>query len=607
MKRTNRAIDKMRGNFRGLGNGIAQMTQNINVASAACAALSSSLLPLGAVAVGVGGALAASFTAAGVAVAGFGALSVSVLNDVFEASSDLEKINERIAKAQATGASQKQINKLYKERALIMGELSKEQKRAANALATFKSFWDSFAKSFEKPVVDIFVKSLSVLQRSLEALKPAFQAGMAGISQLMDGFSKYTEGKGFQTFVQWIASQAAPAIVAFGTVAGNVIIGLMNLFKAFTPLTGNVQSGLVGLSERFRQWSETVGKSQGFQSFINYVKSNSPALLQLLEQLGEFLIRLVTIMAPVGTAILDLATRFLTWVNNMMQAHPTITKLIIGFIQFGGVLALIVPKIMSVVNVFATFAPKVMNVAKVVGGAALRIGSAMFGMAGRALMAAGRMALSWVIAMGPVGWVIAVVVGLVALVIANWDTVKSWTIKTWNSIANKVKEAWNKLKQSAKEGMDRVVQAVKDGVAKVKSTVGQWVSAGKDLIMGLVNGIKSVAGRVVSAALSTVKSAINKAKAFLGIHSPAKMTIEMGQDFGAGFAIGIGDMIRQAQTAALTLANTSVQPVAATAAPGSRTTERAAQTTTVVINNYGRDLSGWDVANALRKKEWLDG
>ena len=48
-------------------------------------------------------------------------------------------------------------------------------------------------------------------------------------------------------------------------------------------------------------------------------------------------------------------------------------------------------------------------------------------MGAQSLLQAARMALAWVIAMGPVGWVIAAVVALAALIIANWDKIVAWT------------------------------------------------------------------------------------------------------------------------------------------------------------------------------------
>jgi phage-related minor tail protein len=117
-------------------------------------------------------------------------------------------------------------------------------------------------------------------------------------------------------------------------------------------------------------------------------------------------------------------------------------------------------------------------------------------MAGRAIIWAATMAAQWLIAMGPVGWVIATIVGLVALIIANWDTVVAWTGQAWDWV-------WQKI-QSA-------VGAVLTGVgwlAQVPVMVGGWfadmTNAAIDQAMSLVNWLVGLPGRM-SDALGSMK------------------------------------------------------------------------------------------------------
>ncbi|MCD0450762.1 phage tail tape measure protein [Actinocorallia sp. API 0066] len=61
-------------------------------------------------------------------------------------------------------------------------------------------------------------------------------------------------------------------------------------------------------------------------------------------------------------------------------------------------------------------------------------------------LAAGRVALAWLIAMGPAALVIAAVLALVALVALNWDKVKTYTGATWNWVTNKTAAAWEAIR-----------------------------------------------------------------------------------------------------------------------------------------------------------------
>lgn len=61
----------------------------------------------------------------------------------------------------------------------------------------------------------------------------------------------------------------------------------------------------------------------------------------------------------------------------------------------------------------------------------------------QALVAGARIAASWLMAMGPIGAIVAVVAGVVALIIANWDTVKKWLTDFWNGVVAAAQGAWN--------------------------------------------------------------------------------------------------------------------------------------------------------------------
>lgn len=67
------------------------------------------------------------------------------------------------------------------------------------------------------------------------------------------------------------------------------------------------------------------------------------------------------------------------------------------------------------------------------------------------------------------------------------------------------------------------------------------VSVGTQMIQGLINGIKSMAGAVVSAAKGVVDGAISGAKNLLGIHSPSRVFMKIGAYTGEGMAIGLAN------------------------------------------------------------------
>ena len=323
VKRAEDRLDRMADKIRDIGT----------VARTSLLGLTPAIAPVGAAAVGAAGAMAAAFGAAGAAVAGFGAVAVSNLTDVFEASEDIVKINEKIEKAQALG-DMKKVNKLMEERAAIMETLSDNQQRAAAALAEFRSFWGDFTKSFETETINMFIIALNTLRKYLEAFKPVVEAAYDAIGDLLDSFEVGPSPE-FREFVDWMAAQAGPAIISFGRAAGNVFRGTMHLLMAFTPLTQDVQNGLVGMTEKFYEWAKSLKTSAGFQRFIAYVKENGPKVLRLIENIAGAAKEAVITLAPLGDLILSVlekTTEKLEEILKMVNVDfgPLFRKLVAG-------------------------------------------------------------------------------------------------------------------------------------------------------------------------------------------------------------------------------------------------------------------------------------
>ena len=82
-----------------------------------------------------------------------------------------------------------------------------------------------------------------------------------------------------------------------------------------------------------------------------------------------------------------------------------------------------------------------------------------------------------------------------------------------------------------------MIQTVKDGIMGVLSTL--W-TVGKDIVLGLWNGIKNNKAWLLSKIKSWCGSVLNGFKAFFGIHSPSTvMRDQIGKFIPEGFAVGI--------------------------------------------------------------------
>ncbi|MFJ4012237.1 phage tail tape measure protein [Streptomyces sp. NPDC090026] len=197
--------------------------------------------------------------------------------------------------------------------------------------------------------------------------------------------------------------------------------------------------------------------------------------------------------------------------------------------------------------------------------AAARVVAGWVLMGTQALLQAARMAAAWVIALGPVGWVIAAIVAVAAIIFLNWDKIKKYTAMAWDWIWGKIKAIgswivttmvswvaralaqWERFKSSAIDKARSLVDWVRGLPRRIGQAVGNLGSLlygkGRDVVMGLWNGIKGMgswlAGQLSAFARNLVPGPIARA---LGIASPSKvMRDQIGRYIPAGIVEGIKD------------------------------------------------------------------
>jgi hypothetical protein len=390
----------------------AQISRFDKRSVASFTAVGASMVALGAAAapaIGAVGALGATFAAAGIGAVAFGAVAVSALGQVFEASDEVAKLEEKIASADTA----KERIAAQKELAAVYAGMSKSQKGALQSLQQFKGFWSGFVKEFEDPVFDIFSKGLQATQTLLTGLKPTIH-GVAGVfSGMMDSINQSMESEAGKEFFAWMAESAPRSLSALGQIFGNTFSGIFNIFKAFTPLSIGMENGLIGLTEKFKTWSEGLSQSQGFQNFVSYVQENGPVVWDIISNLAGIGKQLVTDLAPLGTTILSGLQSFTSLINdNWPLVKDTVIALGVGV---GTTVAAIKGfQFISAVNTLMT-AFKAGTIAQTIATWGLN-------------------AALWA---NPFTWVAIAIGGVIAvgvLLYRNWDTVKQAALDLWAQV-----------------------------------------------------------------------------------------------------------------------------------------------------------------------------
>ena len=127
--------------------------------------------------------------------------------------------------------------------------------------------------------------------------------------------------------------------------------------------------------------------------------------------------------------------------------------------------------------------------------------------------------------------------------------------KFLNNVSNMIKQVPGKVQSFLTQTISKVTSFVSQMASKAKqagqkfasniksaltSLPGQMASIGRNIIQGLINGIGNAAGALYNKMQSIAKSALDGAKAALGIKSPSrKFRDEVGKWIPEGIAVGI--------------------------------------------------------------------
>lgn len=238
------------------------------------------------------------------------------------------------------------------------------------------------------------------------------------------------------------------------------------------------------------------------------------SLTEVTRTLGDalipFLLSAIEAAKPFIAALQSLAE----WFGDLDPRMQTV------IISITGIVAAIGP----VLLVFGSFAGSIANLIPLLGmipGAAGAIGAA------------------FTLLTGPVGAVIAIVTALVAVFATDFLGIRTAVVNAWHAIVDAFRAAGEHMRTALRNAKE----AITDWWEDVKATLGgipaQMLQFGKDMITGLVNGLKSMVGNAVDTVKNVGDSIVTGFKNLLGIESPSKVFHQFGLDIGQGLADGI--------------------------------------------------------------------
>lgn len=152
-------------------------------------------------------------------------------------------------------------------------------------------------------------------------------------------------------------------------------------------------------------------------------------------------------------------------------------------------------------------------------------------------------------------WIINPVIYVWNLLVMVSDKIKALLSAAWDTIVGSAKFAWGKVKDwivnpliSARDWVMNLIGEIGDRISngfdnawnRVKSIGSRFIDLGKNIVMGIIQGIGDAGGQLFDKLKHLANDALDAAKKFLGVNSPSLLfSREVGTPIAEGIAHGI--------------------------------------------------------------------
>ena len=260
-------------------------------------------------------------------------------------------------------------------------------------------------------------------------------------------------------------------------------------------------------------------------------------------ELNNALIDMNNALMPLYTNVANFVTLCANWISQNPQIAAGIGAVaaVIGFLA--GAIGILTPVITFLVGIFTRLLP----IFGWIRTAASVVGVAIAGIS------------------GPVWIAIAAIAAIIAigvLLYKNWQKISDGAM----SMSKKVGDSFMKMHTQIGLQMGKIQTAIEVKWNNIKSYLmnTDLKTIGRNVIQGFINGISAMSNPLRAAVRALASQVPDGLKSFLNMGSPSKLTEELGEFTGEGFAIGmensinkIGNMSKQMAAAAVPDVKTS--------------------------------------------------
>lgn len=389
------------------------------------------------------------------------------------------------------------------------------------------------AEEFNQAIMDLGMtdaaKEAATSTSTIEGAMGNLEASVVGVgTTILDQF-KGPLTSGISMLAQGISGLSGVFTGLVQTI-GPILSQIGTTFQtAFQPVVGMVQSQLLPALKPLMSALQNLGNAI-MPIITAAIQTIAPVLSTIVSNIGQTMSVIATAVTPVINNIAALIQAVLPAIQSAFQIWGTYIQGVINavfpFIQT------VVTSVMNVINAIITTVLAAINGdwSGVWNGIQSIVSSVWNGI--QSIVSGAINAVSVVIS--------SVLSGISGIFSSVWNGIKGAVSSAWSGITSAV--------SSGVSSMMNFITSIPRRIMGVFSGAGSWLlSAGQNIIQGLINGITNAIGGAISAVKNAVGGIIDGAKSLLGIASPSKVfDREIGRMIPAGLGRGVSENERAA-------------------------------------------------------------
>lgn len=446
----------------------------------------------------------------------------------------------------------------------------------ADSVDGIKQAWQSMTDFFSNLWNNIVTTAQNIWSSFGQFFSPVVQSVESVWQGLSDFFGNLWNG--IVTFAQGVWSSFAQGMAP-------IVDAFKNLWSALTDFFSTLWQGIVNTAQTIWQGLSPIVTTvwTGIQTVISTIMQ---AIANVITTIGTAIQTVwTTIWNAIKTVVTTIWNGIVTFVSLEIQGMQNVIQGVMTVIQTiwqtaWDVVSTIVQTVWSIISTIVSTA------INAVAGVIRAVTDAIKGDWSGAWNEIKNVAST--IWNGITSVVSTAINGVKSVITSVMNGVKSVWTTVWNGIKNVVSGVMNAVKSVVSGGMSAMHSVVSSMMSAVQSAfvsgwnaarnatangisravhaarsmTGAMVSAGRDFVMGFVNGIEGAIWRAASAAARMASAAMHAAKAWFNIGSPSKvMRDQVGKWVPAGLAVGIEQNTDLVENAAKRMAEAAMPDI----------------------------------------------